>query len=149
MSQYPPPLPEPSNSPAPSPAAAYAPSINPGPLNAGLLPHRAGTIFALGIISLCVNLLVFCAGALSGGYACVGAILPIALGIPAWIMANTDLRLMNEGKMDPTGRSQTTTGKVCAIISLTVSTLALVVFVLAILGVLAVLGLFAHHAANP
>ncbi|MBM3890093.1 MAG: DUF4190 domain-containing protein, partial [Verrucomicrobia bacterium] len=58
-------------------------------------PHRGTLILVLGILSL-----VFCA----------------PLGIPAWIMGNTDLKEMDAGKMDPTGRSITQGGRICGII---------------------------------
>jgi predicted Zn finger-like uncharacterized protein len=62
-----------------------------------LKPHRGDTIQLLGILSF------FIAG-------------PI-LGPIAWIMGNTDLREMDAGRMDPSGRSATSTGRMCGMIS--------------------------------
>ena len=56
------------------------------------------------------------------------------LGIAAWLMANADLRLMDNGAMDPAGRGLTVAGKVLGIISLVIFGLMVVlnVFVVAI-----------------
>ena len=68
-------------------------------------PHRGTTILVLGILSL----------------VCCGL-----LGIPAWLMGNTDLKEMAAGTMDPAGQGTTNAGKICGIIGT----------VLAILGAL-------------
>ena len=57
-------------------------------------PHRGELILTLGIVGLFV---------------------PI-VGIPAWIMGNSDLEKINKGTMDPSGRGQTKTGMVLGII---------------------------------
>jgi hypothetical protein len=77
-------------------------------------PHRGGTVLAMGIISLCL----FCAQAIG-----------IALGIAAAIMAHNDLAKMRDGRMDPTGESQTRTGQVCGILGVVVTALALFLFI--------------------
>lgn len=56
-----------------------------------LEPHRGGTILALGVLS------IFFFG--------------IILGTIAWVMGNNDLHRMDQGFMDPAGRSDTQTGK--------------------------------------
>ena len=58
-------------------------------------PHRGNLILDLGILSL-----VICA----------------PLGIAAWIMGNGDLKLIDAGTMDPTGRSTTNAGRICGMI---------------------------------
>jgi len=58
-------------------------------------PHRGTLILVFGILSL-----VLCA----------------PLGIAAWIMGNGDLKQMDAGTMDPTGRSVTNAGRICGII---------------------------------
>jgi hypothetical protein len=58
-------------------------------------PHRANLILVFGILSL-----VVCA----------------PLGIPAWVMGNSDLRDMSAGLMDPSGRDSTNVGRICGII---------------------------------
>ena len=39
------------------------------------------------------------------------------MGVAAWIMGKRDLKEMNVGIMDPSGRSNTHAGKVCGIIA--------------------------------
>jgi hypothetical protein len=75
-------------------------------------PHRGVTILVLGILSL------------------VFGCFPI--GIVAWIMGKNDLKDMEAGTMDPSGRGQTQAGKICGMISV----------ILAILGVLAAILIF-------
>lgn len=59
-------------------------------------PHRGGMILAFGIIGLV-------------------AFAP--LGIIAWIMGNSDLREIREGRMDPEGESMTNVGRILGIIA--------------------------------
>jgi hypothetical protein len=85
-----------------------------------MAPHRGQLILILGIASLAGSVIV---GALS-----------FFIGPVAWYLANVDLKAMNEGRMDPEGRSNTQIGKVCGIIA----TVLLILSVLAIcvIGVL-------------
>ncbi|HZT82467.1 MAG TPA: MJ0042-type zinc finger domain-containing protein, partial [Gemmataceae bacterium] len=62
-----------------------------------LEPHRGSTIQMLGILSF------FIAG--------------FILGPMAWIMGSSDLKAMREGRMDPSGESETNTGRICGMIS--------------------------------
>lgn len=66
------------------------------------------------------------------------------LGIPAWVMGNSDLGQMDSGAMDPSGRSVTNAGRICGIIA----TILLAVGVLVGVALL-VLGLWgvvlSHH----
>ena len=85
-------------------------------------PHHGTLILVLGILSL------FMCG--------------IITGIPAWVMANSDLREMDAGTMDPSGRGATQAGKVCGIISVVLAALlALLVIAMFALG----FGFFAFH----
>jgi hypothetical protein len=61
-----------------------------------LKPHRGAVILAFGILGLVVCQL---------------------FGIAAWVMGNNDLREMNRGYMDPTGRDLTTTGRILGMVS--------------------------------
>ncbi len=70
-----------------------------------LKPHRGVAILVLGILSLMVC--VIC-------------------GIFAWLWANEDLQLMDQGLMDPEGRGLTQAGKICAIISVILNVTGLV-----------------------
>jgi hypothetical protein len=87
-------------------------------------PHRGTLILVLGILGL-----VVCG----------------PLGIAAWIMGSTDLKEMDAGTMDPSGRGQTQAGKICGIIATVLLIVGLVVFVL--LFALGMLGAIAggHH----
>lgn len=59
-------------------------------------PHRGTTILILGILSL-----VMCG---------------LFTAIPAWIMGNADLRKMDAGRMDPSGRGITQAGRIIGMI---------------------------------
>jgi hypothetical protein len=76
-------------------------------------PHRGTLILVLGILGLIV-----CA----------------PLGIAAWLMGNGDLKLMDSGQMDATGRSLTSAGRICGII-------ATVLLILGVLGGILIFGL--------
>ncbi len=52
------------------------------------------------------------------------------LGIAAWIMGNGDLRQMDAGAMDPTGRSVTNAGRICGIIGTIFFVIAIIIIVL-------------------
>jgi hypothetical protein len=85
-------------------------------------PHRGTLILVLGILGL-----VICG----------------PLGIAAWIMGSGDLKEMDAGTMDPSGRSNTNVGKICGIIA----TILMIVGVL-IGGAIFILGLAASTAGR-
>jgi len=66
-------------------------------MDLALRPHRGGTVLALGILSLVAGLFL------------------VPLGVVAWIMGSKDLKGMDEGRIDPAGRSLTQIGKVFGI----------------------------------
>jgi hypothetical protein len=66
-------------------------------------PHRGGVILVLGIISVVCSCFI--------------------LGVIAWALGSADLREMNEGRMDPSGRGLTQAGMICGIISVVLSIL--------------------------
>jgi len=72
-------------------------------------PHRGVLILVLGIL---------------------GLLCCFILGIIAWVMGSGDLREMDAGRMDPSGRGLTQAGKICGIISVV---LAIVGFILGLL----------------
>ena len=86
-------------------------------------PHRGTLILVFGILGL-----VICA----------------PLAIVAWIMGSGDLKQIDAGAMDPSGRSLTNAGRICGIIGTILLGIGIVVFVVAIgLGVMgAAMG---HH----
>ena len=60
----------------------------------------------------------------------------IFAAIPAWIMGSNDLKEMDAGMMDPSGRSLTNAGRICGMISTILNILAVVlVFILIALGI--------------
>ena len=61
------------------------------------------------------------------------------LGIAAWIMGNGDLKQMDFGTMDPSGRSMTNGGRICGMIAT----------ILTALGLLVVIALLALGIALP
>ena len=99
----------------------------PPPVTPGLKPHRGSAVLVLGILSLVIG--------------CAGWI----LGIIAWTMANTDLREMDAGIMDPAGRGNTQAGKVCAMVG---TFLHFGTMILGLLWMLIVFGFIAAGAAG-
>lgn len=71
-----------------------------------LAPHRGVVVLVLGILGLVVCFIC---------------------GIIAWVMGNNDLRQMDAGTMDPSGRGMTQAGKICGMISVI---LVIIVFVI-------------------
>lgn len=69
-------------------------------------PHRGVMILVFGILGL-----VCC----------------IIFGIIAWVMGNGDLREMDAGRMDPSGRGLTQAGKICGIVSVALAVVGLVI----------------------
>jgi hypothetical protein len=86
------------------------------------LPHRGGMILTLGIIGLVVGL-VICP-------------IVMVLGFVAWFMGTADLRKMDQGIMDPSGRGNTVAGKVMGIITS-------ILFILYLLFIGVIVALFA------
>ncbi len=76
-------------------------------------PHRGNLILIFGILGL-----VICA----------------PCGIAAWVMGSGDLKQMDAGTMDRSGRSLTNAGRICGII-------ATILLVLGIVAAIAALGL--------
>ena len=72
-------------------------------------PHRGVLILVLGILSI-----VCC-------FIC---------GIIAWVMGNNDMRQMDAGRMDPTGRGITQAGKICGIVGIILNIIVIVMQVL-------------------
>ena len=71
-------------------------------------PHRGTLILVLGILGL-----VICQ----------------PIGIAAWIMGSGDLKQIDAGQMDPTGRGLTNAGRICGIIATILLVLGAIVFV--------------------
>ncbi len=75
-----------------------------------LLPHRGGMILTFGIVGL-----VFC-----------WTFIALVFSALAWVFAVQDLRAMDAGRMDDSGRSSTNTGKILGIVSLALFAAAVV-----------------------
>ncbi|HEY5910131.1 MAG TPA: DUF4190 domain-containing protein [Verrucomicrobiae bacterium] len=86
-------------------------------------PHRGTLILVFGILGL-----VICA----------------PFGIAAWIMGNGDLKQIDAGAMDPSGRSLTNAGRICGMIATILLAVGVLVGIaLLALGVLG--GVMSHH----
>lgn len=70
-------------------------------------PHRGTLILVLGILGL-----VVCG----------------PLGLVAWILGQGDLKAMDAGQMDPSGRSLTNAGRICGIVATVLWALGILVF---------------------
>ena len=99
-------------------------SVEPqGPMQSatgGLKPHRGGVTLALGIL---------------------GIVVCFICGIVAWVMGNSDLRQIDTGVMDPSGRGLTQAGKICGMISVILWIAGLMIWLL-------FMGLFAASAVS-
>jgi hypothetical protein len=76
-------------------------------------PHRGVVILVLGIL---------------------GLLCCFILGIIAWVMGSGDLREMDAGRMDPSGRGLTQAGKICGIISVVLWILWIILMMLGIIS---------------
>jgi hypothetical protein len=74
-----------------------------------LRPHRGTLILVLGILGL-----VCC-------FIC---------GIIAWVMGNNDLRDIDAGRMDPSGRGLTQAGKICGMVSVALQIVGLLIWLM-------------------
>ena len=83
--------------------AGALPWERPGAVRRDYEPHRAGWLLALADASLLLGALSLCLGFL--------ALMGLALGLAAWVMASHDLGRMRAGSMDPGGRAATTRGR--------------------------------------
>jgi len=93
---------EPGDEP-PSSGVRLEGAVAPSPVSETVKPHRGVAVLVFGILGITV--------------------FP-AFGIAAWVMANHDLRDMDAGRMDVTGRGITVAGRVCGIISVVILCLA-------------------------
>ncbi len=59
----------------------------------------------------------------------------VFFGVAAWVMGNGDLRQMDQGTMDPEGRSLTQAGRICGIISVVLSVIYIGVGILLLIFV--------------
>ena len=69
-------------------------------------------------------------GAMILVFGILGIVVCFIFGIVAWVMGNGDLRQMDAGQMDPEGRGLTSAGKTCGIVSVALTALGLLVYIL-------------------
>jgi hypothetical protein len=74
-----------------------------------LQPHRGVVVLVLGIL---------------------GIVVCFICGIIAWVMGNNDLRQMDAGAMDPSGRGMTQAGKICGMIGVILAIIVIVIWLL-------------------
>ena len=79
------------------------------PVGQAMRPHRGTLILVFGILGL-----VCCT----------------ILGIVAWVMGSADLREMDMGRMDPSGRGLTQAGKICGIVSVALAAVGILIGIL-------------------
>lgn len=72
-------------------------------------PHRGVLILVLGIL---------------------GIVCCFICGIIAWVMGNNDMREMDTGRMDPSGRGLTQAGKICGMVGVILTIVAIVMQVI-------------------
>ena len=60
-------------------------------------------------------------------FAVFGMVLCFPFGIAAWVMGTTDLKRMQAGEMDPSGRGVTTAGKIVGTVATFLNPLAILV----------------------
>jgi len=72
-------------------------------------PHRGTVILVLGIL---------------------GIVCCFICGIIAWVMGNNDLRDMDAGIKDPSGRGLTQAGKICGIVSVVLQIIGIIIWLL-------------------
>ena len=77
----------------------------------GTRPHRGGAVLALGII---------------------GIVVCFICGIIAWVMASKDLKEMDAGRMDPSGKGLTKAGMICGIVGVVLTALGIIWWLIAI-----------------
>lgn len=73
----------------------------------------------------------------------LGLVMCPPFGIAAWVMGSGDLKQMDAGTMDPSGRSLTSAGRICGIIETVFLALGVIVVVAAL--ALGMLGAFVGH----
>ncbi len=71
-----------------------------------LAPHRGVLILVLGIL---------------------GIVCCFIFGIIAWVMGNNDLREIDAGRMDPSGRGLTQAGKICGMVGVILTIVGIVI----------------------
>jgi hypothetical protein len=98
-------------------------------------PHRGTLVLILGIASVALPFIGF-------------AIIAFVPGILAWIFGKNDLKKMDEGTMDPEGRSNTNLGKILGLVGMIINGLALLAICAYVIIVVVFMGLFFSAATK-
>lgn len=102
--------------------------IPPQPPSMGMMqPHRGVLILVFGILGL-----VMC----------------VIFGIVAWVMGSGDLKQMDAGAMDPSGRGLTQAGKICGMIAVILNVAFILLYVVFIVFVVVAGGAAAAAGAG-
>ncbi len=125
-------MPELASSPPPPPSNPQSPSASSSGIGIQTSvdeqnydeDHRGGLILCLGIGGLVLSITCCCSMPIPVG---------LFIALPAWVMGSKDMRKMNAGKMDPSGKGNTQGGLICGIIG---TILSLMNFLLLIAGIL-------------
>lgn len=134
----------PQSPPPPPPAGSQAgPSPYAGPLDTGpptqnpyldtsgyappgtprhVIPHRGSTVLTLGILGIITSL---------AGCGCCILFAPVGLAfsIPALVMGAADMKAIKEGRMDPSGATETHAGWICGIVGVGLMGIGLLLFI--------------------
>jgi hypothetical protein len=95
--------------------APIGPAEYQGPPQQQLMPHRGGLILTLGIL---------------------GIVCCFICGIIAWVMGNNDIREIDAGRMDSSGRGLTQAGKICGMVGVILVIVGIVInIIFMLLGV--------------
>ena len=68
----------------------------------------------------------------------LGLVVCFIFGILAWVWGNTDLKAMDAGRMDPTGRGLTQAGRIVGMVSVGLTVVGILFGLFAVLGLGAV-----------
>jgi hypothetical protein len=94
------------------------PEMSGGPMYTTGKPHRGTLVLVLGILAIVFNI----------------CLVP---GVLAWTFGNQDLKEMDAGMMDPSGRGMTQAGKIMGIVGTVLVLIIAVVQLLIFLGLMA------------
>lgn len=104
--------------PPPVTPPPVTPPTVPGPI-AALQPHNGGAILTFGVLGLVISL---------GSFCCI--LFPMAgigCGLAATIWGTFELRSINSGRTDPSGRGAVSAGRICGIIALVIAGLGVLI----------------------
>ena len=94
-----------------------------------LPPHRGSLILSLGISGIAsTGASLLCCQ--------VFGLVGLGVGIAAWIMGSNDIKAMDAGQMEPSGRDSTQAGRICGIVGAGLPVVALLISIALIVFVI-------------